>query len=82
MRAKVRDKTGQQEAHRQSAGRIEHGAIYPTSVSPVVMLESNVPLVVEVDDFSYTYRCKHCGHQWSEERFKTQNEKIDQNVMD
>jgi len=54
----------------------------PTTISPPLMLESNVPIVVEVDDFRYTYRCKHCGHQWSEDRFKTQNEKIDQNITD
>jgi len=54
----------------------------PASVVAPVVLESNVPVLVEVDDFSYTYRCKHCGHQWSEDRFKTQNEKIDQNITD
>jgi hypothetical protein len=52
------------------------------SVSDPLVLESDVPIVVETDDFRYTYRCKHCGHQWSEERFKTQNEKIDQNITD
>jgi len=49
---------------------------YAPALAPVV-LESNVPMAVEVDDFRYTYRCKHCGHQWSEEHFKTENEKID-----
>ena len=52
------------------------------SVSDPLVLESDVPIVVEVDDFRYTYRCKHCGHKWSEERFKTQNEQIDQNITD
>ena len=52
------------------------------SVSDPSVLESDVPIVVEIDDFRYTYRCKHCGHQWSEERFKTQNEKINQNITD
>jgi len=56
--------------------------ITPISAVPPVLVESEVPLVVEVDDFRYTYKCKHCGHQWSEERFKTQNEKLDQNVTD
>jgi uncharacterized Zn finger protein len=53
-----------------------------TSTLVPVMLESNVPILVGVDDFGYTYRCKHCGHQWSEDRFKTENEKIDQNITD
>jgi predicted RNA-binding Zn-ribbon protein involved in translation (DUF1610 family) len=51
----------------------------PTSVA---VLESKVPLIVEVDKFGYTYKCKHCGHQWSEDRFKTYNEKIDRNITD
>lgn len=54
----------------------------PASETVPVVLELNVPMVVEVDDFGYTYRCKHCGHQWSEDRFRTQNEKIDQNITD
>jgi formate dehydrogenase maturation protein FdhE len=54
----------------------------PTSTSSPVVLESNVPIFVEVDDFRYTYRCKHCGHQWSEDRSKTENEKTDQNITD
>jgi len=24
------------------------------------------PTIVEVEKFQYTYRCKHCGHQWIE----------------
>jgi len=56
--------------------------ITPTLAFPPVMVESDIPLVVEVDDFGYTYRCKHCGHQWSENRFKTDNEKLDQNITD
>jgi len=54
---------------------------YTPTLAPVI-LESNVPILVEVDDFGYTYRCKHCGHQWSEDRFKTENEKIDRNIAD
>lgn len=54
----------------------------PVSAGDPMVLESNAPIVIEVDDFGYTYRCKHCGHQWSEDRFKTQNEKIDQNMTD
>jgi DNA-directed RNA polymerase subunit RPC12/RpoP len=24
------------------------------------------PITVDVDSFRYAYRCKHCGHEWSE----------------
>jgi len=64
----------------QLESKMEQGTL--ASVSAPVVLESEVPVLVEVDDFRYTYRCKHCGHQWSEEHFKTENERIDQNVTD
>jgi len=67
-------------ASEQVESNMEHYT--PVSVSAPLVLESNVPMAVEIDDFSYTYRCKHCGHQWSEERFKTHNEQIDQTMAD
>jgi predicted SprT family Zn-dependent metalloprotease len=30
-----------------------------------------VPGIEEVKEFKYNYKCKHCGHEWSEERLKT-----------
>ena len=32
----------------------------------MVVVEENVPLVIDVKDFQYTYKCKHCGHVWAE----------------
>jgi predicted nucleic acid-binding Zn ribbon protein len=32
----------------------------------VTYVEENVPLTIDVEDFNYTYRCKHCGHAWTE----------------
>ena len=29
-------------------------------------VEESVPLTIEVEDFNYTYKCKHCGHVWTE----------------
>ena len=54
----------------------------PASFSAPFVLESDVPMVAEVDDFSYVYKCRHCGHQWSEDRFKTDNAQIDRNATD
>lgn len=31
-----------------------------------VVVEENVPITIDVKDFQYTYKCKHCGHIWSE----------------
>ncbi len=37
----------------------------PTGPAPTV-LSNEVPSIVDVEDFQYTYKCKHCGHEWSE----------------
>jgi ribosomal protein L37AE/L43A len=29
-------------------------------------LEEGTPVTVYVEEFQYTYKCKHCGHQWTE----------------
>jgi hypothetical protein len=34
-------------------------------VTPTMMQE-DAPVIVDIEDFQYTYRCKHCGHEWSE----------------
>ncbi len=35
------------------------------------------PLTVLEEEFLYSYMCKHCGHTWSEERFKFEAEKVE-----
>ena len=40
-----------------------------TGLSPVV-LEDTVPITIDVEDFQYSYKCKHCGHEWVEMRTK------------
>ncbi|MGP8124293.1 MAG: hypothetical protein ACLQEQ_00250 [Nitrososphaerales archaeon] len=30
------------------------------------VLEENVPILVTDREFQYAYKCKHCGHEWSE----------------
>lgn len=34
------------------------------------VLYVDVPVVVEVEDFEYSYKCGHCGHVWSEDHSK------------
>jgi uncharacterized Zn finger protein len=30
-------------------------------------LEEGEPILVDIEEFQYTYNCKHCGHVWTEE---------------
>jgi predicted RNA-binding Zn-ribbon protein involved in translation (DUF1610 family) len=39
---------------------------------PLVLTE-NVPAITDVEEFQYTYRCKHCGHEWAEVRDATRS---------
>jgi predicted RNA-binding Zn-ribbon protein involved in translation (DUF1610 family) len=38
-------------------------------------LSEDVAVVSDTKGVLYTYKCKKCGHEWSEERFKTAEEK-------
>lgn len=38
-----------------------------------VVVRDDVPISIDVRDFRYTYRCKHCGHTWAE--FRTSEKK-------
>lgn len=31
-----------------------------------VYVEEDVPLTIDVEEFQYTYKCKHCSHVWTE----------------
>lgn len=30
------------------------------------ILDVDVPVTVDIEDFEYSYKCKHCGHVWTE----------------
>lgn len=45
--------------------RMSQSALSPIPMIPVVVEES-IPVTIDVEDFQFTYKCKHCGHVWSE----------------
>ena len=48
---------------RRAAGRY----ISPQFILPApVPLTEDEPVVVDIEEFRYTYKCKHCGHEWTE----------------
>jgi predicted RNA-binding Zn-ribbon protein involved in translation (DUF1610 family) len=46
----------------------EEKAVAPVSPQAPLLLTDDCPCIVDVKEFQYTYRCKHCGHEWSEVR--------------
>ncbi|MDG6926544.1 MAG: hypothetical protein JRN09_08315 [Nitrososphaerota archaeon] len=35
------------------------------------------PITVDIEEFQYSYRCKHCGHEWYEKKEKVHGESVD-----
>lgn len=40
-----------------------------------VYLEEGHPVVVDIEEYRYVYRCKHCGHQWTEKHIEEEEER-------
>jgi uncharacterized Zn finger protein len=43
-------------------------------VAEPVVVEQGVPVTIDYEDFQYTYKCKHCGHVWTEIHEKEEQE--------
>jgi transposase-like protein len=53
------------EAKQVARGGNANPMTYIRGTYPIV-LEENVPVTIIVEDFQYSYKCKHCGHEWTE----------------
>jgi Zn ribbon nucleic-acid-binding protein len=58
---------------KKEPGIVRRAIIGPTSGSvrlgatvPLTLVEGD-PVIVDIEEFQYVYRCKACGHQWAEE---------------
>lgn len=52
------------------AGAVGAGVTNAGYQSVQTVLQQGAPNVVDVREFQYSYKCKHCGHEWSEVREK------------
>jgi hypothetical protein len=39
-----------------------------------VYVHEGVPVVVDVEEFQYNYKCEHCGHEWSDKHVEEHKE--------
>ncbi len=61
-------------AERKEVAEIKRAMMNPTPAGYTrgsmptmpVIVEENIPITIDVEDFQYSYKCKHCGHEWSE----------------
>lgn len=42
----------------------------------ILPLTEGQPVIVDIEEFQYMYKCTHCGHQWSEVHEKEESSKI------
>ncbi|MDA4134306.1 MAG: hypothetical protein OK441_01895 [Thaumarchaeota archaeon] len=39
-----------------------------------LIVEEGEPITVDIEEFQYMYKCKHCGHEWSEKHVEEHKE--------
>ncbi|MDA4121448.1 MAG: hypothetical protein OK404_03465 [Thaumarchaeota archaeon] len=47
-----------------------------TGVFNPVTVEQDVPIEIDRETFQYQYKCKHCGHEWTENRVEQETKKL------
>ena len=63
---KLEDERREQSEITRATGSYRTPSSYGGVSMPAVVVEEKVPITIDVEDFQYTYKCKHCGHVWSE----------------
>ena len=58
---------------RRDTGVFRTGTGYGMFATPPVIVEEKVPLTIRLEDFRYSYKCKHCGHVWTEMHEEEEN---------
>lgn len=56
----------------RSTGR-GSGGFAPASITPIVVQEGK-PIIVDIEEFQYAYKCEHCGDEWSETHLQSRRE--------
>ncbi len=51
-----------------------YGSRYPFSSPSPFIVQVDEPNIIDVEEFQYAYRCKHCGHEWSEKHVEESKE--------
>ncbi len=46
-----------------------------TAAPAVFLVQEGKPVMIDVEEFQYAYRCGHCGHEWSEKHVEEHKER-------
>ncbi len=50
------------------------GGVAYSAAPAVFIVHDGRSVVIDVEEFQYAYKCKHCGHEWSEKRIEEHRE--------
>jgi hypothetical protein len=45
------------------------------AMMPYTTLREGPPIVIDREEFRYSYKCEHCGHEWSEKHVEKRRER-------
>jgi transcription elongation factor Elf1 len=67
----VRKATQKDDSYSSEVPRSDTATREARALMPLLLSESNEPVTIEEEEFSYKYVCKHCGQSWTETREET-----------
>ena len=41
---------------------------------PYFVVREGPPIIIDIEEFQYAYKCNHCGHEWSEKHIEEHKE--------
>jgi DNA-directed RNA polymerase subunit RPC12/RpoP len=72
------DRETVQTPPRVAPGALGHGYPVSLAVTPELVVEEGKPVTIDIEEFQYTYKCKHCGHEWYEKHAEKHVEKSEE----
>ncbi len=48
--------------------------ITPFQAPSVLLVQEGGPILADIEEFQYTYKCNHCGHEWAEKHIEEHKE--------
>ena len=57
-----------------SAGVVRSGGRYGSSFFTPISVHEGKPILIDIEEFRYAYKCAHCGHEWSETHVESRRE--------
>jgi len=46
----------------------------PSAPTTQLLVYEGQPIIVDIEEFQYNYKCKHCEHEWSEKHTEKHRE--------